>query len=42
MRPYLDGLELKLGRKYATPIFDGASEEEVQNELKEGRITKLW
>ncbi len=24
---------LKLGKKYATPIFDGASEEEVSNEL---------
>ncbi|WP_421763155.1 DNA-directed RNA polymerase subunit beta [Ekhidna sp.] len=29
---------LKLGRKYATPIFDGASEEEVQNELKEAGL----
>ncbi len=25
---------LKLNKKYATPIFDGASEEDVQNELK--------
>jgi DNA-directed RNA polymerase subunit beta len=25
---------LKLGKKYATPIFDGATEEEVQDELK--------
>ena len=29
---------LKLNRKYATPIFDGASEEEVQNELKEAGL----
>ncbi len=29
---------LKLGRKYATPIFDGASEEEVQAELKEANL----
>ncbi|MEQ9405212.1 MAG: DNA-directed RNA polymerase subunit beta [Cyclobacteriaceae bacterium] len=29
---------LVLGRKYATPIFDGASEEEVQNELKEANL----
>jgi len=29
---------LKLGRKYATPIFDGASEEEVINEIKEANI----
>jgi len=29
---------LKLGRKYATPIFDGASEEEVANELKEAGL----
>ncbi len=29
---------LKLGRKYATPIFDGASEEEVQNELREAGL----
>ena len=29
---------LKLGKKYATPIFDGASEEEVQNELKEAGL----
>ena len=29
---------LKLGRKYATPIFDGASEEEVQKELKEAGL----
>ena len=29
---------LKLGRKYATPIFDGATEEEVQNELKEAGL----
>ncbi|WP_436515298.1 DNA-directed RNA polymerase subunit beta [Ekhidna sp. To15] len=29
---------LKLDRKYATPIFDGASEEEVQNELKEAGL----
>ena len=29
---------LKLDKKYATPIFDGASEEEVQNELKEANL----
>jgi len=29
---------LKLGRKYATPIFDGANEEEVMNELKEAEL----
>ena len=29
---------LKLGRKYATPIFDGASMEEVANELKEANL----
>jgi len=29
---------LKLGKKYATPIFDGATEDEVQNELKEARL----
>ncbi|AMM51365.1 DNA-directed RNA polymerase subunit beta [Rufibacter sp. DG15C] len=29
---------LKLGRKYATPIFDGASEEEVSAELKEAGV----
>ena len=29
---------LKLGRKYATPIFDGASEEDVQKELKEAGL----
>lgn len=29
---------LKLDRKYATPIFDGATEEEVQNELKEAGL----
>jgi len=28
----------KLGRKYATPIFDGASIEQVQNELKEAGL----
>jgi len=28
----------KLGRKYATPIFDGASMEEVANELKEANL----
>ncbi len=28
----------KLGRKYATPIFDGASIDEVQNELKEAGL----
>ena len=29
---------LKLDRKYATPIFDGASEDEVQSELKEAGL----
>jgi DNA-directed RNA polymerase subunit beta len=29
---------LKLGRKYATPIFDGASEEQVQAELAEAKL----
>ena len=29
---------LKLDKKYATPIFDGATEEEVQNELKEAKL----
>ena len=29
---------LKLGRKYSTPIFDGASMEEVANELKEAKL----
>ena len=28
----------QLGRKYATPIFDGASEEEVEQELKEAKL----
>ncbi len=28
----------KLGRKYATPIFDGASMEQVQNELQEAGL----
>jgi DNA-directed RNA polymerase subunit beta len=29
---------LKLGRKYATPIFDGATDEDVQRELKEAGL----
>ncbi|MEL6557895.1 MAG: DNA-directed RNA polymerase subunit beta [Bacteroidota bacterium] len=29
---------LKLGKKYATPIFDGATMEEVDNELKEAGL----
>ena len=29
---------LKLGKKYATPIFDGASEDDVQTELKEAGL----
>ena len=29
---------LKLGRKYATPIFDGATEEEVEHELQEADL----
>ena len=32
---------LKLGRKYATPIFDGASEDEVQAELKEAGLASF-
>jgi DNA-directed RNA polymerase subunit beta len=28
----------KMGRTYATPIFDGATEEQVQNELKEAGL----
>jgi DNA-directed RNA polymerase subunit beta len=31
---------LKLGRKYATPIFDGASEEEVSAELAEAGVPR--
>ena len=31
----------KLGRKYATPIFDGASIEEVEAELKEANLPDL-
>jgi DNA-directed RNA polymerase subunit beta len=31
----------KLGRRYATPIFDGASVEEVMNELEEAGLPKL-
>ncbi len=29
---------LKMGKKYATPIFDGATEQEVENELKEAGL----
>ncbi|HAI77179.1 MAG TPA: DNA-directed RNA polymerase subunit beta, partial [Microscillaceae bacterium] len=29
---------LKMGKRYATPIFDGATEEEVSNELKEAGL----
>ncbi len=32
---------LKLGRKYATPIFDGATEEEVVAELNEAGLPEL-
>ncbi len=32
---------LKLGKKYTTPIFDGATEEEVANELKEAGLPKF-
>ncbi|MCK6616532.1 MAG: DNA-directed RNA polymerase subunit beta [Cyclobacteriaceae bacterium] len=32
---------LKLGRKYATPIFDGATLEEVQHELKEAGLPEF-
>jgi DNA-directed RNA polymerase subunit beta len=31
----------KLGRKYATPIFDGATLEDVQNELKEAGLPEF-
>lgn len=31
----------KLGRKYATPIFDGASEDEVASELKEAGLPEF-
>src|SRR5690606_24454108 len=31
----------KLGRKYATPIFDGATLEDVESELKEAKLPKL-
>jgi len=31
----------KLGRKYATPIFDGASMEEVEKELEEANLPKF-
>jgi DNA-directed RNA polymerase subunit beta len=31
----------KLGRKYSTPIFDGASEEEVINELREAGLPTI-
>jgi DNA-directed RNA polymerase subunit beta len=32
---------LKLGRKYATPIFDGATEEEVVKELNEAGLPEF-
>ena len=32
---------LKLGRKYATPIFDGASMEEVASELSEAQVPEF-
>ncbi|SDM07317.1 DNA-directed RNA polymerase subunit beta [Catalinimonas alkaloidigena] len=32
---------LKLGKKYATPIFDGATEEEVAHELKQAGLPDL-
>ena len=32
---------LKLGRTYATPIFDGATEEEVSRELAEAGLPRL-
>jgi DNA-directed RNA polymerase subunit beta len=32
---------LKLGRKYATPIFDGAELEDVEKELKEAKLPSL-
>jgi len=31
----------KLGKKYATPIFDGATLEDVEGELKEAKLPKL-
>ena len=38
MKLYLAWAGLKLGRKYATPIFDGASMDEVAAELKEAGL----
>ncbi|MGB3617653.1 MAG: DNA-directed RNA polymerase subunit beta [Catalinimonas sp.] len=32
---------LKLGKKYATPIFDGATEEEVSHELKKAKLPEF-
>ncbi|MFN6947127.1 MAG: DNA-directed RNA polymerase subunit beta, partial [Cytophagaceae bacterium] len=32
---------LKLGRKYATPIFDGATEDQVEAELNEAKLPHL-
>ncbi len=32
---------LKLGKRYATPIFDGASMDEVANELKEAKLPEF-
>jgi DNA-directed RNA polymerase subunit beta len=32
---------LKLGRKYATPIFDGASLDDIQNEVDEAGLPRL-
>jgi DNA-directed RNA polymerase subunit beta len=32
---------LKLGRKYGTPIFDGATEEEVAKEMKEAGLPSV-
>ena len=41
MKRFWAGLELILDRKYATPIFDGASEEEVQKELKDANLPEF-
>ena len=41
MKPYLGWAGLKLGKKYATPIFDGASMEEVAQELKKAKLPEF-
>ncbi|MGC4020698.1 MAG: hypothetical protein QM734_01530 [Cyclobacteriaceae bacterium] len=32
----------KLNKKYATPIFDGASLDQVSTELKEANLPAVW